>query len=446
MSNSEIGLKKLDIQDLSDWFRSGIKSEKKWGIGTEHEQFLYNSKHLTRLGFDTQPGIRIVLEEMQAEGWEPVLEEGHLIALSRNGATITLEPGGQFELSGANLNTVHETYAETKEHLESLSELGKELGFYNLPIGFDPFWKREDIPWMPKERYRYMKAWMPKKGNLGLDMMTRTSSIQVNLDFSSEEDMVKKAQVAQAFQPVIMALFANSPFTENQPNGYISYRSQVWEDTDNDRCGFLPFVFDEDFGFDRWTEYLLDIPMYFIFRNEEYHSSNGMTFREYMDKGQPFEATIEDWEVHVSTVFPDIRLKKYLELRGADAGDLGQITALAAFWVGLFYDQQALDKVHEMSKEMGVDMICGLRAQVPKNGLGAEYKSVILLDIARKLVETSYEGLGRRAEKLGIESEQKYLKPLQEIVTSGKTVAERYLDKFHNEWDGDLKQIFSSQQ
>ena len=445
MSNIEVDLKRLDIQDLSDWFRSGIKSETKWGIGTEHEQFLYNRKDFTRLGYDTQPGIRSVLEEMQKEGWKSVLEGGHLIALSKNGATITLEPGGQFELSGANLTTVHETYAETKQHLETLSALGDKLGFYNLPIGFDPFWKREDIPWMPKERYEYMKAWMPKKGKLGLDMMTRTSSIQVNLDFSSEEGMVKKVQVAQAFQPVVMALFANSPFTENHPNGYISYRSHVWEDTDNDRCGFLPFVFDKDFGFDRWTEYLLDIPMYFIFRNEEYHPTNGMTFREYMEKRHPFEPTIEDWEVHVSTVFPDIRLKKYLELRGADAGDLGQITALAAFWVGLLYDQQALDKVHGMALEMGVDMICGLRAQVPKMGLRAEYKSVLLLDVTRQLVQTSYEGLGRRAIKLEIESEQKYLKPLQEIVASGKTVAERYLEKFHNEWDGDLKQIFSSQ-
>lgn len=441
MSNIEVDLKRLDIQDLSDWFRSGIKPETKWGIGTEHEQFLYNRSDLTRLGYDTQPGIRSVLEEMQKEEWKPVLEGGHLIALSKNGATITLEPGGQFELSGANFTTVHETYAETKQHFEVLSALGDKLGFYNLPVGFDPFWKREDIPWMPKERYEYMKAWMPKKGELGLDMMTRTSSIQVNLDFSSEEGMVKKAQVAQAFQPVVMALFANSPFTENQPNGYISYRSQVWEDTDKDRCGFLPFVFDKDFGFDRWTEYLLDIPMYFIFRNEEYHPTNGMTFREYMEKRLPFEPSIEDWEVHVSTVFPDIRLKKYLELRGADAGDLDQITALAAFWVGLLYDQKALDKVHGMALEMGVDMICGLRAQVPKNGLRAEYKSVLLLDVARQLVQTSYEGLGRRAIKLEIESEQKYLKPLQEIVASGKTVAERYLDKYHNEWGGDLKQI-----
>jgi len=287
-----------------------------------------------------------------------------------------------------------------------------------------------------------MKSWMPTKGGLGLDMMTRTCSIQVNLDFSSEQDMVKKAQVAQAFQSVVMALFANSPFTENKPNGYISFRSKVWDDTDNDRCGFLPFIFDKGFGFDSWTEYLLDVPMYFIFRNEEYYPANGMTFREFMKKGKPFEPTIEDWEVHVTTVFPDIRLKKFLELRGADAGGLGQIAALAAFWVGLLYDQHALDKSHKMAKEMDVDLICGLRAQVPKNGLKAQYKSVLLQDIARQLVQTSYEGLGRRALKLGIESEQKYLEPLQKIVASGKTIAENQLDKYHNEWGGDLKNIF----
>ena len=441
-----MNLKKLDVKDLSNWFRSGIKPESEWGIGTEHEQFLYNKKDFTRLAYDTQPGIRMVLEEMQKENWKPVLEGDNLIALSANGATITLEPGGQLELSGDNLATVHETYAETKHHFEVLSALGDKLGFYNLPIGFDPFWKREDIPWMPKERYKYMKSWMPKKGKLGLDMMTRTSSIQLNLDFSSEEDMVKKAQVAQAFQAVVMALFANSPFTENHPNGYISYRSKVWDDTDNDRCGFLPFVFDKDFGFDRWTEYLLDVPMYFIFRNEKYYPANGMTFREFMVTSKPFEPTIEDWEIHAATVFPDIRLKKFLELRGADAGGLNQITALAAFWVGLLYDQQALDKAHKMAKEMDVDLICGLRAQVPKNGLKAQYKSVLLLDIARQLVQISFEGLGRRAVKLGIESEQKYLKPLQEIVASGKTIAERQLDKYHNEWEGGLKNIFFEKQ
>lgn len=433
---------KLNVKDLSNWFRSGIKPESEWGIGLEHEQFLFNKKDLTRLAYDTQPGIRMVLEEMQENIWAPILEKGNLIALSANGTTITLEPGGQLELSGGNLSTIHETYTETKHHLEVLSTLGNKLGFYHLPIGFDPFWKREDIPWMPKERYKYMKSWMPKKGTLGLDMMTRTSSIQVNLDFSSEQDMVKKAQVAQTFQAVVMALFANSAFTENQPNGYITYRSKVWDDTDNDRCGFLPFIFDECFGFDRWTEYLLDVPMYFIFRDEEYYPANGMTFRQFMETDKPFEPTIADWEVHVSTVFPDIRLKKFIELRGADAGGLDQITALAAFWVGILYDQQALDKVHEMAKEMDVDLICGLRAQVPKNGLKAQYKSVLLLDIARELVQTSFEGLGWRAIKLGIESEQKYLKPLQEIVTSGKTIAERQLYKYHNEWGGDLKNIF----
>ena len=437
-----MNFKKLDIKDLSNWFRSGIKPESEWGIGTEHEQFLYKKNDLTRLAYHTQPGIRQVLQELQKDIWNPVFEGEDLIALSASGVTITLEPGGQLELSGGNFATVHETYAETKHHLEALGTLGHKLGFYNLPIGFDPFWKREDIPWMPKERYKYMKSWMPTKGRLGLDMMTRTSSIQVNLDFSSEQDMVKKAQVAQAFQAVVMALFANSPFTEKQPNGYISYRSKVWDDTDNDRCGFLPFVFDKSFGFDRWTEYLLDVPMYFIFRNEEYYPANGMTFREFLKKGKPFEPTIEDWEVHATTVFPDIRLKKFLELRGADAGGLGQIAALAAFWVGLLYDQHALDKAHKMAKEMDVDLICGLRAQVPKNGLKAQYKSVLLQDIARQLVQTSYEGLGRRALKLGIESEQKYLKPLQKIVASGKTIAENQLDKYHNEWGGDLKNIF----
>lgn len=442
--NKESGVvKRLSVEELSGWFRAGIKPDTKWGIGTEHEQFLYSRSNLTRLKYEGKPGIQAVLREMQKSGWEPIEEAGALIALSKNGATITLEPGGQFELSGANLSTVHQTYNETKNHFALLTELGEKLGFYNLPIGFDPFWKREDIPWMPKERYRYMRAWMPQKGSLGLDMMTRTSSIQVNLDFSSEEDMVKKAQVAQAFQSVVMALFANSPFTEGKPNGYVSYRSRVWEDTDNERCGFLPFVFDDNFGFDRWIEYLLDVPMYFIFRADKYHSAEGMTFRDFIEKDHSWGVTMDDWELHVSTVFPDIRLKQFIELRGADAGDVGQITALAAFWVGLLYDQQSLDAVHKMALDLGTDLIYGLRAQVPKHGLIAEYKSVLLLDIARKLVNYSLEGLGRRAVKLNIESEQVYLAPLQEIVMSGKTVSERILDKYNKEWNGDLKQLFA---
>ncbi|GAO30772.1 glutamate--cysteine ligase [Geofilum rubicundum] len=436
MNNTDTSAEVTDKSQLTDWFRLGIKPKAEWGIGTEHEQFLYNRKDFSRLAYMGQPGIQNVLSQMQRDGWASMTEEGHLIALAKDGATITLEPGGQFELSGANHRTVHQTYDETRQHFEVLERLGQELGFYNLPMGFDPFWSREKMPWMPKERYRFMKSWMPGKGDLGLDMMSRTASIQVNVDYSSEADMVQKMQVAQAFQPVVMALFANSPFSEGQANGYLTYRSHVWDHTDNDRCGFLPFVFDKSFGFERWTEFLLDVPMYFIHRQGQYHSADGMTFREFMKGQHRFKPTMGDWEVHVSTVFPDIRLKKFIELRGADAGSAHMIAALAAFWTGLLYHADSLAAAHSLGMELGMETLCGLRAEVPKMGLKACYKSSNLLDVARELLQLSDQGLAHRAREMGMDSEQKYLQPLEEILSSGQTRADRLLELYHGRWGG----------
>lgn len=436
MNNSDTSAEVIDAAQLTDWFREGIKPESDWGIGTEHEQFLYSRKDFSRLAYEGHPGIQSVLIQMQKDGWASMLEEGQLIGLAKDGATITLEPGGQFELSGAKHRTVHQTYEETRQHFDVLEKLGKELGFYHLPMGFDPFWSREKMPWMPKERYRHMKAWMPGKGDLGLDMMSRTSSIQVNVDFSSEADMVRKMQVAQAFQPVIMALFANSPFTEGQANGYLTYRSHVWENTDGDRCGFLPFIFDKSFGFERWRDYLLDVPMYFIYREGRYHSAEGMTFRQFMLGKHIFKPTMGDWEVHVSTVFPDVRLKKFIELRGADAGSLEMIVALAAFWTGLLYHTESLTTAHSLGQELGMETLCGLRAEVPKKGLKAQYKSVILLDVARELVQLASQGLAHRAVQMGMASEQIYLKPLEDMVSSGETRADKLLQLYHGKWGG----------
>lgn len=433
---------RLHTDDLIGWFREGMKPKSEWGIGTEQEQFLYSRATLRRLEYDNHPGILQVLQEIESRGWSPVYEKENLIALSQNGASITLEPGGQFELSGRNFKTIHQTFKETKAHCELITSLGKEMGFYNLPIGFDPLWRRDDIPWMPKERYRYMREWMPKKGTLGLDMMTRTSSTQVNLDFESEADMVVKARVAQAFQPVVMALFANSPFTERKPNGYKSYRSHIWDNTDSERCGFLSFIFDDDFGFSRWVEYLLDVPMYFIYRNDNYSSAQGMTFRQYMNN-RDYNATIDDWEVHVSTVFPDIRLKKFLELRGADAANVRVTTSLAALWVGLFYDSISLAEAYEIAMNMGAENIEGLRAQVPVHGLDAVYNNFKLKDIAADILKLSHEGLVRRAQEMGIESEEGYLEPLDAILKAGKSTAAQYLELYNNEWNGDVTQIFN---
>jgi glutamate--cysteine ligase len=438
MNITDTAAEVTDISQLTDWFREGIKPESQWGIGTEHEQFLYSRKDFSRLAYEGQPGILNVLSQMQKDGWAPMEEDGFLIGLAKDGATITLEPGGQFELSGAKHLTVHQTFKETSQHFDKLHNLGDQLGFYNLPMGFDPFWSRQNMHWMPKERYRYMKSWMPGKGDLGLDMMSRTSSIQVNVDFSSEADMVQKMQVAQAFQPVVMALFANSPFTEGLPNGYLSYRSHVWDHTDSDRCGFLPFIFDKSFGFERWTDYLLDVPMYFIFRDGRYHSAEGLSFREFMKGRHAFKANMSDWEVHVSTVFPDIRLKKFIELRGADAGSADMIAALAAFWTGLLYNASTLAATHALGQQLGIEALYGLRAEVPKNGLKARYKNVILLDVARELLRLSADGLAQRALQMEMASEQIYLKPLEEIVASGLTRADSLLKVYHVKWGGKM--------
>ncbi len=431
---------RLQVEDLTNWFSSGSKSKEKFGIGTEHEQFLYNRESLKRVPYEGEPGIKQILQKIETLGWNPINEGGNIIGLTKSGASITLEPGGQFELSGKNFKTVHETYSETKEHCDLITKLGGEMGFHNLPVGFDPFWKREDIPWMPKERYEYMKNWMPKKGSLGLDMMTRTSSIQVNLDFESEEDMVKKAQVAQAFQSVIMAIFANSPFKERELNGYKSYRSHIWDDTDNERCGFLSFIFQPNFGFERWTQYLLDVPMYFIHRDDKYSPANGLTFRQYMNDPQ-YNATIDDWEVHVSTVFPDIRLKKFIELRGADAGYVNMITSLAAFWVGLFYDETALNNAHSFAMELGLNNIVGLRNKVAKKGLDTTYNNIALIDISKEIFKFSKEGLKARAAEINIESEDKYLAPIEEILTTGKTTADINIENYNYFWGKDISQI-----
>ena len=454
-------------EDLVAWFRAGEKGPEYWGIGTEHEQFLFERGTNRRLSYEGgagadagaeadadagaeaeadvgvgaagvdlkaegSPGIAALLKRWGGDDWAPMTESGQVIGLEKEGASITLEPGGQFELSGAKHETVHATWTETKEHFERLGDLGKEMGFYALPMGFDPFTPREEVPWMPKERYRYMRAYMPKKGTLGLDMMTRTCSIQVNVDFESEQDMVRKMQVGQAFQSVVMALFAHSPLTEGKTNGYLSYRSRVWDDTDDDRCGFLPFVLDEDFSYASWVDYLLDVPMYFIYRDGKYYDAEDMTFRTFMAGGARekygFEAELADWEVHVSTVFPDIRLKRFIELRGADAGSPEMVTALAAWWVGLLYDAESLSAAHQMAVDLGREAILGLRKEVSKMGLEARFGVHRLHDIARNLLTLAQQGLERRALKLGMASEAPYLDVLDELLTTGKTQAHQVLE------------------
>jgi glutamate--cysteine ligase len=428
---------------LIEYFELGNKPREKWGIGTENEKFLFRSDDFKRLKYSK---ILDVLTQMMQEGWSPVNERGEIIALQKNGASITLEPGGQFELSGENFKTIHETYNETKKHFEELNVICREFGFFSLPLGVDPLTSFENVPWMPKERYRWMKNYMPDKGKLGLQMMATTASIQVNLDYADETDMVKKMRVAQALQPIVTAIFANSPFSVGKPNGYLNYRAHIWDHTDPDRCGFLPFIFDTGFGFERWVDYLLDIPMYFIFRDDNYFSADGMTFRKFLERKHSFIPIMEDWELHISTVFPDVRLKQFIEMRGADASCVSHVAALSSLWVGLLYDAQSLEEAYSLISGWNLSDIREVRAQVPQKALKAESGNINAGKIASQIYQIAFDGLTRRSEVLGIESENLFLAPVREISASGITQAEILLQLYNENFDKDLLKLINNWQ
>ncbi|WP_159522731.1 glutamate--cysteine ligase [Sunxiuqinia indica] len=431
---------------LVEYFERGNKEPQDWGIGTEHEKFLFQVGNFKRLAYNSETGIRTILEHMQQNDWHPIMEQEHLIGLRKNGASITLEPGGQFELSGRNFKTIHHTYIETNKHFEELKLICQKLNFFSLPMGIDPITKLEDVPWMPKERYKIMRNYMPTKGNLGLQMMTNTATIQVNLDYDSEKDMVVKMRIAQALQPIVSAIFANSPFSAGKPNGYLSYRSKIWNDTDPDRCGFLPFLFDEGFGFERWVDYLLDIPMYFIYRDGKYIAANGITFREFMHGKHGLSPTMEDWETHTSTAFPDVRLKQFIEMRGADASCAVHIASLSALWVGLLYDGQSRDEAYKMISEWDIETIQTVRSQVPKRGLKAASGNINVGKIAKKLYQIAVDGLIRRSVICNSEDEAQYLEPVRRITESGITQAERLLDRYHNKYNSNLTALLDDWQ
>ncbi|MGB1089074.1 MAG: glutamate--cysteine ligase, partial [Alphaproteobacteria bacterium] len=369
--------------ELVEWIAKGNKPKDQWRIGTEHEKFGFYTADNTPIPYETAPGkkggVRDILEGLTRFGWEPFHEAGNIIGLKQKGASITLEPGGQFELSGAPLENLHQTCDEVHTHLAQVREVADELGIGFLGAGFSPIWTRDETPIMPKGRYGIMREYMPKKGTMGLDMMFRSCTVQVNLDFSSEADMVKKMQVAVALQPIATALFANSPFKEGAVNGFQSYRSHVWTDTDNDRCGMIPFVFDDNFGFERWADYALDVPMYFLYRDGVYNDVTGQSFRDFMAgnlKGhEGVLPTEDDWEAHLTTLFPEARVKRFIEMRGADGGPWNRLCALPALWVGLLYDQATLDKAHDMISNWSVAEISQMRDDVPKAGLQAAFRS-----------------------------------------------------------------------
>jgi len=433
--------------DLVADIASGEKSVGRWRIGTEHEKFCFRLDDLKPIPYAGEVSIRAILEGMTEFGWQPKYEGDNLIALSHpNGSSVTLEPAGQFELSGAPLENLHETCSEVHTHLWQVKEVGEKLGIGFLGIGFHPTMTLADAPRMPKARYDIMRRYMPKKGRLGLDMMHRTTTVQVNLDYSDEADMVRKFRVSLALQPIATALFANSPFTESRPNGYRSYRAHIWSDTDPDRTGFLPFVFDEGFGYERWVDYVLDVPMYFVYR-DKYIDAAGQSFRDFLDGRLPAlpgeRPTMRDWADHLTTPFPEVRLKTFLEMRGADGGPWSRLCALPAFWVGLLYDSDSLGAAAEYIQGWQPGEIETLREDVAKSALGAQFRDRKVQQIARDILEISDQGLARRARiNNSGDSEQIFLESLWASAESGKSPADDLLDRYFGPWHEDISPVF----
>jgi glutamate--cysteine ligase len=427
---------------------AGEKSPDRWRIGTEHEKLVYKTDDHRAPSYGEPGGIRDILLELREFGWEPVEENGQVIAMAGDDGTVSLEPAGQLELSGAAVENLHQTCAETGRHLNQVKAVGERCGVGFLGLGMWPDKTREQLPIMPKGRYAIMLRHMPRVGSMGLDMMLRTCTIQVNLDYCSEANMAKKFRTSLALQPLVTALFANSPFTEGKPNGFLSYRSHIWSDTDPHRTGMLPFVFEDGFGYERYVDYMLDVPMYFVFRDGKYIDAAGQSFRDFLAgklPALPGELPLEsDWIDHLSTAFPEVRLKSFLEMRGADGGPWNRICALPALWVGLLYDDAALDAAWDLVKHWSMDEREALRDAVPRLALDAPLPGGgRLLDLARQVVPIARAGLAARARMNDSgDNETGFLEPLEEIVDSGKVPAQRLLDKFHGEWGGDIGRVY----
>jgi len=451
MARDVVDLQPIESRaELVAWFEKGNKPKSRFRIGTEHEKFAFLTDGNLPVPYDGRRSIHSLLVGMQhLLGWEPIMDGANIIGLAdvTGGGAISLEPGGQFELSGAPVETIHQTCSELMAHLAQLREIARPLGIGFLGLGMSPKWTRAETPMMPKSRYKIMTSYMPKVGTLGLDMMYRTCTVQTNLDFSSEADMVKKLRVSLALQPISTALFANSPFTENKPNGFLSFRSEIWRDTDNNRAGMLPFAFEDGMGFERYVDYALDVPMYFV-KRDDYIDVSGLSFRDLLKgklPGHPeLKATLSDWVNHVSTIFPEVRLKRFLEMRGADGGPWRRLPAHPAFWVGLLYDDACLDAAWDIAKGWSAEERQKLRDDVPKLGFKATIGGRTVLDLAKECLSIAEVGLKRRGNRDSLShDETRYLVPLQEFVARGITPAEELLEKYHGPWKGSVEPVFS---
>ena len=436
---------------LAQYLADGCKPKADWRIGTEHEKFGYCKDTLKPLPFEGKRSIVAVLEGLRdRHGWAEVREAGHLIGLQKGGANVSLEPGGALELSGAPVETIHETCDEVNSHLREVKDIADEIGVGFIGLGAAPEWTHDQMPLMPKGRYKLMDAYMGRVGTMGRTMMRRTCTVQVNLDFASEADMVQKMRVAIALQPVATALFANSPFFEGKPNGHKSWRSRVWRDLDPARTGMIPFVFDDGFGFERWVQYALDVPMYFVYRDGQYIDALGQSFRDFL-KGQlpalPGETpTLSDWADHLTTAFPEARVKKFIEMRGADGGPWRRLCALPAFWVGLTYDQGALDAAWDLVRGWDAETRDALRIGASVDGLQAQVGDLKMHDLAREAVAISEAGLKARARSGAggmVPDETHFLNALKESIDTGQAPADELLARYHGDWDGDLSRIYA---
>ncbi len=438
-------------EQLAEYLAEGCKPKDDWRIGTEHEKFGYCKDTLLPLPYDGERSIRAVLEGLRDKhGWDPVTEGDHLIGLVKDGANVSLEPGGALELSGAPLQTIHETCDEVNQHLREVKDIADAIGVGFIGLGAAPHWSHDQMPLMPKGRYKLMDAYMGKVGAMGRDMMRRTCTVQVNLDFASERDMVQKLRVALALQPVATALFANSPFFDGGLNGHKSWRSRIWRSLDAARTGTLPFVFEDGFGFEAWADYALDVPMYFVYRDGVYHDALGQSFRDFL-KGElpalPGEMpTLSDWADHLTTIFPEARLKKFIEMRGADGGPWRRLCALPAFWVGLVYDQTALDAAWDLVKGWDAETREALRVAASEHGLQAKVNGIDMHALARETLDIAQAGLVARARPGAgglIPDETHFLDALRDSVDTGQVPADELLERYAGDWNGDVTRVFS---
>jgi glutamate--cysteine ligase len=440
-------------EDLVAWIAAGSKAPQHWRIGTEHEKFLFHTDTLKPVPYEGPRGVRALMQCLiDRYGWQAICEGDNIIALKRAegepGGTVSLEPGGQFELSGQPLADVHQVAVETQAHLDQCVQVGTPLGIGLLGVGFAPDWTLDEIPRMPKERYKIMTAYMPRVGSRGLDMMYRTCTIQVNLDFGDEADMVQKFRVSLALQPIATAIFACSPFTEGKPNGYLSLRSEIWRDTDRARTGMLPFVFEPGMGFERYADYALDVPMYFVYRDGRYVDTSGASFRDFL-AGRlaqlPGERpTLDDWSDHLTTLFPEVRMKRFLEMRGADGGRWRRICAVPAFWTGLLYDRTAQDAAWDLVRDWSAEERQSLRDAVPRSGLGTPLRGGTALDVAREALAIARDGLARRARKdaQGVD-ETRFLEPVEAILREGVSPAQEMLARYETVWGSSVAPLYT---